>query len=265
MQKYFIDDQLTYDQQFQINETDHHHIRNVMRNHDGDHIICIDTKHQPYLCCIENVNQGTVKVIEALDIDNELDVEVTLIYALPKGDKFELVLQKACELGVTRIIPLQSRRCVVKMTAEKMAKKLPRYQKILKEASEQSGRNRIPDIENVITVKDISSYLGDINLVAYEETAKQKGYDVETVTTSMLFSGRYMAENEGGDGICKVVVDKKYHRVLGVHMIGNYASEIIYGAAMMIETEMRVEDLREIVFPHPTVCEIIREALFEIK
>ena len=98
-----------------------------------------------------------------------------------------------------------------------------------------------------------------------EETAKQKGYDVETVTTSMLFSGRYMAENEGGDGICKVVVDKKYHRVLGVHMIGNYASEIIYGAAMMIETEMRVEDLREIVFPHPTVCEIIREALFEIK
>ncbi|MBM6931216.1 16S rRNA (uracil(1498)-N(3))-methyltransferase [[Clostridium] spiroforme] len=173
MQKYFIDGQLTIHQQFQINETDHHHIKNVMRNHDGDQIICIDTMQQPYLCSIENVNEGKIKVMEALDINNELDVEVTLIYALPKGDKFELVLQKACELGVSRIIPLQSRRCVVKMTKEKMTKKLPRYQKILKEASEQSGRNRIPDIENVITVKDISSYLGDVNLVAYEETAKQ--------------------------------------------------------------------------------------------
>ena len=48
-------------------------------------------------------------------------------------------------------------------------------------------------------------------------------------------------------------------------MIGNYASEIIYGGAMMIETEMRIEDIKEIVFPHPTVCEVIREALFEIK
>lgn len=98
-----------------------------------------------------------------------------------------------------------------------------------------------------------------------EQTAKQKGYDVQTVNVSMRFSGRYVAENEGGDGICKVVVDKKYNRILGIHMIGNYASEIIYGGAMMIETEMRIEDIKEIVFPHPTVCEVIREALFEIK
>ena len=88
MQKYFIDGQLTIHQQFQINETDHHHIKNVMRNHDGDQIICIDTMQQPYLCSIENVNEGKIKVMEALDINNELDVEVTLIYALPKGDKF---------------------------------------------------------------------------------------------------------------------------------------------------------------------------------
>lgn len=98
-----------------------------------------------------------------------------------------------------------------------------------------------------------------------EASAKAKGYDVETVNLTMRYSGRYVAENEGGDGIVKVVVDKKYHRVLGVHMIANYASEIIYGAAMMIETEMCIDNLKEIVFPHPTVCEVIREALFEVK
>ena len=69
---------------------------------------------------------------------------------------------------------------------------------------------------------------------------------------------------EDGDGICKLVVDKKYNRLLGVHMIGNYASEIIYGAALMVETEMRIDDIKELVFPHPSVCEIIREALFMI-
>ena len=67
----------------------------------------------------------------------------------------------------------------------------------------------------------------------------------------------------GADGICKVIIDKKYNRVIGVHLIANYAAELIYGGAMMIETEMTVDNLKEIVFPHPTVCEIIREALFE--
>lgn len=98
-----------------------------------------------------------------------------------------------------------------------------------------------------------------------EESAKAKGYDVECIKLPMMFSGRYVAENEGGDGIVKVIVDKKYRRILGVHMIANYAAEIIYGAAMMIETEITVDNLKEIVFPHPTVCEVIREALFEIK
>ncbi|MDR3644531.1 MAG: dihydrolipoyl dehydrogenase [Clostridia bacterium] len=97
-----------------------------------------------------------------------------------------------------------------------------------------------------------------------EESAKAAGYDAQTVSVSMRFSGRYVAENEGGDGICKLVIDKKYNRLIGVHMIGNYASEIIYGAALMIETELRVDDLKELVFPHPTVSEVIREALFSI-
>ena len=97
-----------------------------------------------------------------------------------------------------------------------------------------------------------------------EETAKEKGLDVEIIKLPLSYSGRYLAENDGGDGIIKVLLDKKYRTLLGLHMIGSYSSEIIYGAAMMIETEMRVEDIRQIVFPHPTVSEVIREAMFEI-
>lgn len=98
-----------------------------------------------------------------------------------------------------------------------------------------------------------------------EETAKMKGIEVDTVKLSMRYSGRYVAENEGGDGICKLVIDKKHSRLLGVHMIGNPASEIIYGAALMIEMQMRVKDIKELVFPHPTVSEIIREGIFEYR
>lgn len=97
------------------------------------------------------------------------------------------------------------------------------------------------------------------------ESAKEKGYDVELVNLSMMFSGRYVAENEGGDGICKLVIDKKYRRLLGAHIIGNYSSEFIVSCAIMIETEMRIEDIKEIVFPHPTVCEIVRESIFDFK
>ena len=79
----------------------------------------------------------------------------------------------------------------------------------------------------------------------------------------MRYAGRFVAENEGGDGICKILVDKKHRNILGVHMLGSYSSEIIWGAAEMIENELRVTDAREIIFPHPTVSEIIRETLWE--
>ena len=95
-----------------------------------------------------------------------------------------------------------------------------------------------------------------------EESAKAKGLDVNVQTVTLKYSGRYIAENEHGYGILKVITDKKHKNIVGLHMIGSYASEIIYGAAMMVETEMRVEDIQKMVFPHPTVCEVIRESMF---
>lgn len=97
-----------------------------------------------------------------------------------------------------------------------------------------------------------------------EETCKAKGITYKTASVSMNFSGRYMAENEGGDGICKILVDPAHNCMIGCHMIGSYASEIIVTAAMLIETEMKIEDIKEFIFPHPTVCEIIREAIFQL-
>ena len=80
----------------------------------------------------------------------------------------------------------------------------------------------------------------------------------------MQYSGRYMAENERGDGICKVLVDKSTKKLIGVHMIGSYTSEIIYGAGIMIQNGMNIDDIKKTVFPHPTVSEIIREAIFQL-
>ena len=97
-----------------------------------------------------------------------------------------------------------------------------------------------------------------------EEQARQRGIDVQVATVSMKYAGRYVAEVENGDGICKLIVDKKYNRLVGVHMIGSYCSEMIYGAAIMVETQMTIDDIKEIVFPHPTVSEVIREALFTL-
>lgn len=96
------------------------------------------------------------------------------------------------------------------------------------------------------------------------ESATKKGLLVKTVKLPMIYSGRYLAEVEDGDGFCKLVVDTAYDCLLGVQLMGSYASEMIFGAGLMIETEMKIDDIKELVFPHPTVSEIIRETLFEI-
>ena len=96
-----------------------------------------------------------------------------------------------------------------------------------------------------------------------EQECKEKGREVEIKKLSMMYSGRFVAENEGADGLCKIIVDKKTRLILGIHLIGAYAGEIIWGGAQMLETQFRVTDGRQIIFPHPTVSEIIREVLWE--
>ncbi len=95
-----------------------------------------------------------------------------------------------------------------------------------------------------------------------EEQAQKKDIDFKVYELPMAYSGRFVAENEQKQGLCKVIVDEKYNSILGVHMIGNPCSEMIYGAAMAIEMQLQIKDIKELVFPHPTVSEIFRDTVF---
>jgi len=95
-----------------------------------------------------------------------------------------------------------------------------------------------------------------------EESAKAKGIAYKVAKLPMAYAGRFVAENEGGSGLCKVLIGEKYGEVIGVHMLGNPSSEIIYGACMAIEQEMTLAEMQEVVFPHPTVSEIFKEVIF---
>ena len=98
-----------------------------------------------------------------------------------------------------------------------------------------------------------------VGLTGAEATAR--GLDVLVQKLPMAFSGRFVAENERGEGVCKVLVDKASRTVLGVHMLGNPCSELIHGACLAIEHKLTVEQLQETVFPHPTVSEILKETV----
>jgi len=95
-----------------------------------------------------------------------------------------------------------------------------------------------------------------------EESAKAQNIEYRVTKLPLAFAGRFIAENEGGSGLCKVLVGAKYGEVLGVHILGNPSGEIIYGAAMAIEMEMTIKEMEEVVFPHPTVSEIFKENIF---
>lgn len=128
-------------------------------------------------------------------------------------------------------------------------------------------------VNNILGIDDAVNYaaipsviytnpeLGAVGLT--EATAAAKGIEVSVVKLPMRFSGRYLAENEGGDGIFKLIVEKNTRKIVGAHALCNYASEFIMIAALMVELGITVEQAKRFVFPHPTVGEIIREAVFQ--
>jgi len=130
-------------------------------------------------------------------------------------------------------------------------------------------------INNILGKKDVMRY-NAIPGVVYtnpevagvgvtEEEAKKQGLDYKVVKLPMAYSGRFVAENEGGEGLCKIIYGAKYHEVLGVHMLGNPCSEILQSMCIAIEQEMTLEQIKEVVFPHPTVGEIIKETAYSFK
>lgn len=97
-----------------------------------------------------------------------------------------------------------------------------------------------------------------------EESLKEKGKVYHVAKLPMMYSGRFVAENEGTNGICKILINDN-ETILGVHILGNPASELIFGACMAIEKQLNLQELKQIIFPHPTVSEIIKETLFALE
>ena len=177
MQRYFLKNHQFQVKQVRITDEDAHHIARVMRMEVGERIIVCNEDKECYYLTITAVtpDEVTGEIGEAIESDTELPIEVTIAQGLPKGDKFEWVIQKATECGASEFIPLNMERSVVKLDAKKASKKVERWNKIAKEAAEQSHRQMVPTVTDVYTFKQLldraSQY--DVCLFAYEETAKQ--------------------------------------------------------------------------------------------
>ncbi|MTM40461.1 16S rRNA (uracil(1498)-N(3))-methyltransferase [Turicibacter sanguinis] len=177
MQRYFLKNHQFQAKQVRIADEDAHHIARVMRMEVGERIIVCNEDKECYYLTITAVtpDEVTGEIGEAIESDTELPIEVTIAQGLPKGDKFEWVIQKATECGATNFMPVSMERCVVKLDAKKEVKKVERWNKIAKEAAEQSHRQVVPKVHSVHTFKAFleQSKHYDVCLFAYEETAKQ--------------------------------------------------------------------------------------------
>lgn len=174
MQKFFVDENQIKDDKVEITGDDVNHIANVLRMQKGEQfLIGNNSTLETFLTEILNIEKDRVivNIIEKLELQTESNVEIDLYQGLPKADKMELIIQKTTEIGVSKIIPVEMARCIVKLDEKDAKKKIERWQKVAEGAAKQSKRDKIPKIEEKIKLKDIQSKIDeyDIFLIAYEE------------------------------------------------------------------------------------------------
>lgn len=163
----------TNDNSVIISGNDVNHIRNVLRMKIGEELnISNGQDGREYRCAIDSFEEDRIVCrLRFIKEDNiELPSKVYLFQALPKADKMELIIQKAVELGVYRIIPVAAKRCVVKLEGKKAASKIARWQGIAEAAAKQSKRAIIPEVTDVLNFSqavDLASDM-DIKLIPYE-------------------------------------------------------------------------------------------------
>lgn len=98
-----------------------------------------------------------------------------------------------------------------------------------------------------------------------EQLARDLGYEVQVARLPLNYNGRFLAEHDpGAGGLCKIVVNASNNQLLGLHIVGGNASELIFGAATMLADEFRIQDVQQLVFPHPAVAEVIKDTLYEL-
>jgi 16S rRNA (uracil1498-N3)-methyltransferase len=169
MQQYFFHHPIHIGETLALDKESSFHQLTVLRAVQGNRFRLADQQGNLYLAqLVVKNNQGFAEILEKIDEVNEMDINVTIIQALIKGDRWDYFLQKATECGVTRIVPFIGERNVVRYDPDTDAKKLERWRKIVQEAAEQSRRNIVPEIAAPITFKDLANYLSAANYVAYE-------------------------------------------------------------------------------------------------
>lgn len=172
------------------------HLSRSLRVRIGEEIIVCDGERTDYCCTVETVSPETVTlaVKGKTTCGTEPAQPITLYQALPKGDKLDFIVQKAVELGASRIVPVQTRFCVVKSDARGFEKKQTRLQKIALEAAKQCGRGVIPEVCGLLSFKEAAKELGDAHgFVCYEKGG-------ETIGTLMAAKGCGTSVFVGSEG-----------------------------------------------------------------
>lgn len=161
MQRYFCDNKRN--NEYLLSSDDSYHIKKVMRMNIGDKIEIVDNRIT-YICEITNILPVTAKIVEKTNENNENNCEIVLIQSMVNETKMDLILQKGTELGISDFYIYKAKNSVVKDNG-KGEKKITRWQKIVKEASEQSKRNIIPKVHNILDLKSLCEIKGDLKLL----------------------------------------------------------------------------------------------------
>lgn len=174
------------------------HISRSLRMAVGEEVIVCDTKGNDFLCEIESVADKEVylKVNSSSKCESEPNVKVTLYQAMPKSDKLELIVQKAVELGVHRIVPVLTSRCISRPDKKSMDKKLDRLNKIALSAAQQSGRGIVPEVSSMISFERAVEEMAkdECPILFYESD----GTKLKTLMDASPKSVSIMIGSEGG-------------------------------------------------------------------
>lgn len=169
MQRYFVSEELSVEDTVLMTQDDSHHMRTVMRMGEGDAIEIVDSKHALFVAEVIALNDVVhVRVVSNIESQTELPVQATIIVPFLKGDKLDWLLQKATELGAHAIHLYEAERAVVKLDTKKLDKRIDRFEKIVKEAAEQSKRLKIPDIKFVGKLDNLNLHDYGNLMIAYE-------------------------------------------------------------------------------------------------
>ena len=172
MPRFFVKTEQIREKDIIIVEEDVKHIKNVLRKQIGDILeICNQQTGTTYKCEIIDLQDDKILTNIIDENDNEENkIQVDIYQGLPKADKMELIIQKSIELGVNAIIPVEMKRCIVKLDSKAESKKIERWQKIAESAAKQSGRNFVPEIRNIINIEEIANLTNtyDSIIICYE-------------------------------------------------------------------------------------------------